>query len=306
NLNMNRVLIEFGHDEQLLKEKIREYMEIMEEGHLAKRQWVEDHKELYPTFFSFNKNLKNYFNVFAVTGMHEGLINVGYPLGMNDPQGKMYAHELMQYMSSIVDDFIVRDKVACGIEYAPAENAGIKLARNDIKWAERNGRKIFVQGEADNVFLTSGCMLPFSEPDFTKQIENAAEFQGYATSGSILHHFIESKIEPDILAKYIERLFRKPINYITLSPTVSSCLSCGQTLAATDALNITECPVCHSNDIGTYSRVIGYVRMIARKNIKINEKGYYRGDYNFWSKARRFDWAQRRRFHESDTDDQVL
>ncbi len=306
NLNMNRVLIEFGHDEQLLKEKIREYMEIMEEGHLAKRQWVEDHKELYPTFFSFNKNLKNYFNVFAVTGMHEGLINVGYPLGMNDPQGKMCAHELMQYMSSIVDDFIVRDKVACGIEYAPAENAGIKLARNDIKWAERNGRKIFVQGEADNVFLTSGCMLPFSEPDFTKQIENAAEFQGYATSGSILHHFIESKIEPDILAKYIERLFRKPINYITLSPTVSSCLSCGQTLAATDALNITECPVCHSNDIGTYSRVIGYVRMIARKNIKINEKGYYRGDYNFWSKARRFDWAQRRRFHESDTDDQVL
>ncbi|MDD3938394.1 MAG: anaerobic ribonucleoside-triphosphate reductase, partial [Bacilli bacterium] len=139
NLNMNRMLIEFGHDEQLLKDKIREYMEIMEAGHLAKRQWVEDHKELYPTFFSFNKNLKNYFNVFAVTGMHEGLINVGYPLGMNDPQGKMYAHELMQYMSSIVDDFIVRDKVACGIEYAPAENAGIKLARNDVKWAERNG-----------------------------------------------------------------------------------------------------------------------------------------------------------------------
>jgi len=48
------------------------------------------------------------------------------------------------------------------------------------------------------------------------------------------------------------------------------------------------------------------VRMIARKNIKINEKGYYKGDYNFWSKARRFDWAQRRRFHESDTDDKVL
>ncbi|MFA5421754.1 MAG: anaerobic ribonucleoside-triphosphate reductase [Bacilli bacterium] len=306
NLNMNRMLIEFGHDEQLLKDKIREYMEVMEEGHLAKRKWVEDHKELYPTFFTFNKNLKNYFNVFAVTGMHEGLINTGFPLGMNDPQGKMYAHELMQYLSNIVDDFIVRDRVACGIEYAPAENAGIKLARNDVRWAEKQGRKIFVQGESDNVFLTSGCMLPFSEPDFTKQIENAAEFQGYATSGSILHHFIESKIEPVILAQYIERLFRKPINYITLSPTVSSCLSCGQTLAATDALNITECPNCHSTDIGTYSRVIGYVRMIARKNIKINEKGYYKGDYNFWSKARRFDWAQRRRFHESDTDDSLL
>jgi ribonucleoside-triphosphate reductase len=32
-----------------------------------------------------NENLKNYFNVFAVTGMHEGLINVGYRGGMSDP-----------------------------------------------------------------------------------------------------------------------------------------------------------------------------------------------------------------------------
>lgn len=306
NLNMNRMLIEFGHDQTLLKNKIKEYLELMQEGHMAKRNWVENHKELYPTFFSFNNNLKNYFNVFAVTGMHEGLINVGFQHGLNNEAGKMYAHELMQYITAIIDEFIVRDHVACGIEYAPSENAAIKLARNDVKWAKKQGRKIFTQGEGDNVFLTSGCMLPFGEEDFTKQIENAAEFQGYATSGSILHHFVESKIAPQVLAKHIEKLFRKPINYITLSPTVSSCLSCGQILVAQDALHISECPKCHSDDIGTYSRVIGYVRMIARKNIKINEKGYYKGKYNFWSQARRYDWAQRRRFKKEDTNDSLL
>ena len=47
--------------------------------------------------------------------MHEGLINIGYPLGMNDPNGKLYAHVLMQYMSKVVDDFIVRDRVEVGI-----------------------------------------------------------------------------------------------------------------------------------------------------------------------------------------------
>jgi len=300
NLNMNRMLIEFGHDQKLLKMKIREYLEVMEEGHMAKREWVENHKELYPTFFAFNHDLRNYFNVFAVTGMHEGLINVGFKEGINDGDGKLYAHELMQYITDIINEFIVRDHVACGIEYAPAENAGIKLARSDVKWAKKHGKEIFVQGKDDEVFLTSGCMLPFSEEDFTKQIENAAEFQGYATSGSILHHFIEDKIEPEVLSNYLQNLFKKPINYITLTPTITSCQSCGQRIVAKDAKTIETCPVCGSNDIATFSRVIGYVRMIARQNIAVDKEGFYRGKYNFWSKARRLDWAQRRRFQDQD------
>ena len=303
NLNMNRVLIEFGHDRQLVKLKMREYLEIMEEGHMAKRQWVQDHKELYPTFFAFNRDLKNYFNVFAVTGMHEGLINMGFKEGIHDAKGKLYAHELMQYMTDVINEFIVRDHVACGIEYAPAENAGIKLARSDVKWAAKQGRKIYVQGADDDVYLTSGCMLPFSEDDFSKQVENAAEFQGYATSGSILHHFIESKIEPKVLAKYLYNLFKKPINYITLTPTITSCLECGQKIVAKDAKEVMTCPTCGSTDIATYSRVIGYVRMIARQNIKIDDKGYYKGKYNFWSNARRLDWASRRRFKDEDAND---
>jgi len=298
NLNLNRVLIEFGHDEKLLYAKIREYMEIMQEGHMAKRNWVETHRELFPTFFSFNDNLKNYFNVFAVTGMHEGLINIGFVDGINDVKGKAFAHKLMQYITDIVNDFIVRDKVACGIEYAPGENASIKLARHDKKWAKAHGREIFTQGQGDEVFLTSGCMLPFSDNNFIDQIENAAEFQGYATSGSILHHFIEDVIPPKELAKYLFNLFKKPINYVTFTPTITNCMSCGQHLIG-DAKDIEKCPVCESDDIATFSRVIGYVKMISRKGIKV-EDGIYKGDYNFWSKSRRVDWAERRRFKLND------
>ncbi len=302
NLNMNRMLMEFGNDKELLKNKIREVMEVMEQGHLAKRKWIEEHKELYPTFFAFNKDLRNYFNVFAISAMHEGLINIGYIGGLNNQEGKMFAHEIMQYITSIIDEFIIRDKVACSLEYAPNENAAIKLARHDVKWAKEHNREIFVQGVGEDVYTTSGCMLPFSEEDFTKQIENAAEFQGYATGGSILHHFVESKIEPRTLAKYINNLFEKPINYITLTPTLTSCMNCGQRIVSKDAQYIEHCPVCNSDDLATYSRCIGYVKMIARKNIRVNKQGYYKGEYNFWSKARRVDWSQRRKFTKGDTD----
>jgi ribonucleoside-triphosphate reductase len=258
---------------------------------------------MYPTFFAFNSDLKNYFNVFAVTGMHEALINIGYENGLKNKDGKLFAHEIMQYISSIVNDFIIRDKVPCGIEYAPAENCGIKLARNDVKWAKNHGKEIFVQGHGKDIYLTSGCMLPFSEDDFIQQIENAAEYQGYATSGSILHHFIESKIAPEKLAKYLDKLFEKPINYITFSTTLTSCMNCGQRYVATDARDLDECVICGSDDLATFSRVIGYVKMIARKSIKALKNGMYQGQYNFWSKARRFDWNSRRRFMEKDLND---
>src|SRR5690625_1646692 len=257
NLNMNRVLLEFGHDLDLLKIKIREYMEIMQEAHMEKRKWIEQNKELYPTFFAYNKNLKNYFNVFALTGMNEGLINMGYKYGMKDNAGKMIAHEIMQYMTEIVNEFIERDKVACGIEYAPAENAAIKLARHDLKWAKANDREIFVQGEGENPYLTSGCMTPFSEEDFLEQLENSAEFQGYATSGSVLHHFLESKVKPESLAIYLDKIFSKPINYITLTPTITSCMTCGQKIVAEDTKNIHHCPVCEANDNSKFNMVIG-------------------------------------------------
>ncbi|GBF73545.1 ribonucleoside-triphosphate reductase [Paenibacillus sp. 598K] len=300
NLNMNRLLMAYGHDERLLYERMREILEVMQEGHMAKRQWIEANKELYPTFFALNKDLSNYFNVFAITGMHEGLVNSGFSGGMNDEAGQRLAHRIMQFMTEVVNGFIVRDRVACGIEYAPGENAAIKLARHDVAWADQRGRKIYVQGSGENVYLTSGCMLPFSEGDFPRQVENSAEFQAYATSGSILHHFLESKLAPERLADYMRRLFAKPIQYVTLTPTLTSCLACNQQIAATDGCRIGHCPVCGSDDLATYSRVIGYVKMIARRRLRRDDQQGYTGQYNFWSKARRFDWQERRRLGADD------
>lgn len=299
NLNMNRLFLEFGHDLTLLKIKMKEYLDIMQEGHMAKRRFIEQNKELYPTFFAFNNDLRNYFNVFAITGMHEGIMNYGIKEGLNSESGRRLAHDIMQTMTSIVSSYIKRDNVACGIEYAPAENAGIRLARKDKAWAEAHRKKIVLQGTGDDVYLTSGCMLPFSEEDFTKQIENAAEFQAYATSGSILHHFLEDIIPPQQLSIYIKNLFQKPINYITLTPTLTSCLACGCRIVAADAHSIQHCPTCNSDDLASYSRVIGYVRMIARKQVTLNQEGLYEGTYNFWSKARRIDWASRKKLNDS-------
>lgn len=185
------------------------------------------------------------------------------------------------------------------------EGAGVTLARKDLEYAKTLGIDIFVQGnkETGEVYTTSGCMVPFSDEDFYSQIENASEFQSYATSGSILHQFLEEQVSSESLAKYIKQLFRKPIIYTTLSPTSTSCMSCGHNILAGDAKDIGTCPSCGSDDLATFSRVIGYSKMISRKGIKVNEYGKYEGEYNFWSNSRRIDWASRKKIKEETIDE---
>lgn len=306
NINLNMLLMQYKYelnsDFEKFKKRLREILEILQENHQIKREWILRNKELYPTFFAYNKDLSNYFNVFAVSAMHEGLINIGYKDGIKNEEGKKLAHKIMQFIHSVLNEFIERDKVACGVEFAPNENAGVKLARHDIEYGKKLGVDVFVQGdkESGEVYTTSGCMLPFSEEDFLEQVENSAEFQAYGTSGSILHNFVETKLEPKQLARHIKNIFKKPVIYITITPTLTSCMSCGQEIVAEDGKNIHTCPVCGSDDIATFSRVIGYTKMISRKGIKVNENGKYEGEYNFWSNSRRRDWNIRKRIKEED------
>jgi ribonucleoside-triphosphate reductase len=86
---------------------------------------------------------------------------------------------------------------------------------------------------------------------------------------------------------------------MTISPTLTVCMDCGQKYFGEDAKNIHTCSACGSDDLSTSSRVIGYTKMISRKNIKVDEKGQYNGEYNFWSGAKRIDWNERLRIDES-------
>jgi hypothetical protein len=153
NLNLNRLLMEFvpddfkdryeelqAHilengvegtvnssarnyfDEYLLTplyKKMDYLLEVMQKGHMEKRKWLEEYKTLFPNFFAYNTDLKNYFNVFSIIGVHEGLINIGIPDGIKHPVGKVISHLILQKITKKIGEFTERDQVACGIEYAP-------------------------------------------------------------------------------------------------------------------------------------------------------------------------------------------
>ncbi len=293
-----------------------------------KREFIEKNKNLYPTFFYYMKDLSTMFNTISLQGGHEGLINFGYAVydkhgrlledesGIFHKDGIAFAKEVADFILKTLDEFMAEDGVPWNFEYAPGETAGPTLAYKDLKFYEAlysgdyssfklyreyykiNGKPIYVGGslEGSGVFLTAGFQPPYEGQSLAKQIEVSSQTQRFATGGSIQHIFLNEKAGAEVLAKFVKNLFSsKPIIYITLTPTLSVCNSCGAKIVGERY----KCPYCGSDDTTVYSRVIGYYRPIARK-IKVadRERFIFEGEENYWQGGRRADWVVRKKVLE--------
>jgi ribonucleoside-triphosphate reductase len=230
---------------------------------------------------------------------------LGYEKWLNDPEGRKVAHEIAKFIVEKINYFMKRDKVPVSLEYAPSENWAPTLAKKDImfvhklrKWEksivfpEENFEwhgDIFVQWQYPDVFLTSWFQPPYQEKNIWAQIQISAEFQSYATGGSVQHFFLGEKIPLEAKIKLIKATFSKPVSYMTLTPTITTCQDCWQQMVGEHLI----CPHCGSTNVMVASRVIGYLRPIASKNLR---KDNWRLDWdeNYWQDSRRADWATRK------------
>jgi len=293
---------------ELLLERAREVLN-------KKRAFILKHRDLYPTlFFYVRGDLKTMFSTISLGGGHEGLINYGIRRGILSEEGLRMAEKISAAILDKLREFADEDGVAWNFEYAPMETAAAYLARRDLEFVDdlkgglrrfklfrslvleraeswREIPDIYVSGTRDRPFLTSGFQPPFSERSLTKLIHVSAHTQNYATGGSVLHLFLGEKLTVAQKKRLIRSIFENyPVKYVTLTPTLSRCNSCGFKVVGEKL----RCPRCGSEDVTVYSRVVGYFRPIARKIlVKDPGKGLYEGAENVWQDSRRADWVSR-------------
>ena len=306
---------------ELLLEKARRVLN-------KKRSFILEHRDLYPTlFFYVRGDLKTMFSTISLGGGHEGLINYGIRNGILSDEGLRIAEKISTMILEKLREFAEEDGVAWNFEYAPMETAAAYLARKDLEFVDdlkgglrrfklfrslvleraegwREIPDIYVSGTRERPFLTSGFQPPFSEKSLTKLIYVSAHTQNYATGGSVLHLFLGEKLAVAQKKKLIRSIFENyPVKYVTLTPTLSRCNSCGFKVVGEKL----RCPSCGSDDMTVYSRVIGYFRPVARRVFaKDPEKGLYEGAENVWQDSRRADWVSRGILTLSDLGDEVL
>ncbi|NPA41836.1 MAG: ribonucleoside-triphosphate reductase [Aquificae bacterium] len=327
SINFNRLgWLHRGNKESLFKH-LEDILEKARSVLNKKREFIENHRGLYPTFFYYMKDLSTMFNTISLQGGHEGLINFGFASydargnlieeesGLFHKEGLNFAKEVADFILSKLKDFMREDGIPWNFEYAPGETAGPKLAQKDLEFfrdvSEGSGHKYklyreFWEGKIDGVppyikgssqgsgvFLTAGFQPPYDQTSLTKQLQVSAQTQSFATGGSIQHIFLNEKPTGQQARDFIKRLFENmPIIYITLTPTTSVCNNCEAKMVGEKL----RCPYCGSEDTTVYSRVIGYYRPIARKVKKVEAQNYiYEGEENYWQGGRRADWVTRKK-----------
>jgi len=121
---------------KLIKDMLDDLLEISQSLAQKKRKFILDHMDLYPYFSNYLDNLDTYFNIISCAGAHEGLMSMGYPDGLSDPEGAKIAAELADHIRTRIDMMMTRDQVPVSFEYAPGETANVKMAQADLRFQD--------------------------------------------------------------------------------------------------------------------------------------------------------------------------
>jgi len=315
NINLNRIAYiskksNNEWDEKMFFEKLDFMLEAAQHFAQQRRKFIENHKDLYPYFFYYNKSLDTFFNVLSIVWWYEAIVNLWYKEWLNSSEWRKIAHKIAQFIVKKLDYFMERDKVPVSLEFAPSENWAPTLAKKDVEFVEYLKNKwtinllwddvnyhgdIFVQWNYPDVFLTSWFQPPYQEKNIWAQIQISWEFQSYATWWSVQHFFIWEKIPLEVKFKLIKSTFSKPVSYMTLTPTITICENCWKQVVWEHLI----CPNCWSVNVMVASRIIWYLKPIAWKNLT-KKDGRLDWNDNFWQDSRRADYVTRKTTLEDD------
>jgi ribonucleoside-triphosphate reductase len=220
---------------------------------------------------------KFYYNTIGVIGMAEYVsIMLGNPFFWLQVQPsdipkivKIYT-DILTYINSRLKEFEEEDGVLYNVEEVPGETLGVKLAWKDIGFAKELTKSEDLStyipvGEVEGrkaPFYTNQLSPPYTNLHLKYQLEIEAQCQKLFTGGVIKHVFIDRELDPETIAKFVVKTLRNTdIVYLSVTPTVAVCPSCGYRTVGKQAL----CPSCGS-PMDLWSRIVGYYRPVKMWN----------------------------------------
>jgi ribonucleoside-triphosphate reductase len=220
---------------------------------------------------------KFYYNTIGVIGMAEYVsIMLGNPFFWLQVQPsdipkivKIYT-DILTYINSRLKEFEEEDGVLYNVEEVPGETLGVKLAWKDIGFAKELTKSEDLStyipvGEVEGrkaPFYTNQLSPPYTNLHLKYQLEIEAQCQKLFTGGVIKHVFIYRELDPETIAKFVVKTLRNTdIVYLSVTPTVAVCPSCGYRTVGKQAL----CPSCGS-PMDLWSRIVGYYRPVKMWN----------------------------------------
>lgn len=198
--------------------------------------------------------LKKLYSTIGVIGYTEAAQYLGLKVGNN----KEYKEFLQLILGTIKEQnklHSIKDKkrpFLFNSEAVPGEGLGVKFYEAD----KRDGYWVPEDQNLYNCYFYSPWNTDSSILD--KMVLHGKEISAFCDGGQAAHLNLDAHLSKEQYLKLLDFALENGTNYFTFNIPISECAECGHVVNAP----IKECPICHSDRIKYWTRIIGYLTCV--------------------------------------------
>jgi ribonucleoside-triphosphate reductase len=275
-INLPRMAYKARGNDQALFMELGKALEIVGKAHLQKRAFVTELMDLGAEgplgLLTQNLDGAPYLKMDRLTylagviGLNE-LVQVHIGSQLHESEDALrFGLKVISYMNLKCKEISERYDMNIVLEESPAESAGYRLAKLDMKyWPQLAGSVVKGDITGGNYYYTNSVHLAVdADCDYIERVEKQSRFHPLIEAGAIVHVWLgESEPDPQAIQSFVEKTFRSTqCAQIAFSPEFTVCEHCRKT---TRGLK-TQCPECGSLDVYGVTRIVGYFSKIETWN----------------------------------------
>ncbi len=273
-VNMPRLAALSGGDWGRLEELLRERLEVARSvlGCFRRRYEVSMRAGLMPVTKVYLGHLTNHFSTIGLVGLPEAAANF-----MLEPdvwsegsvrdlrEAVSLERRMVALVRELAAEFEEEDGCLYNVEEVPAESAAYRLARLDCELFGEEVERGEVLVPSDGAPFYSNSIVPYyADVPLPLRAELEGEVQQEFTGGVMMHVFLYERPDPEALKRLVYRIATQTrVVYFSITPAMTACRSCHRTTVGIYA----KCPVCGSERVEVWSRIVGYYRPLSNWNV---------------------------------------
>jgi anaerobic ribonucleoside-triphosphate reductase len=275
-VNLPRVAYKAQGSDAALFMEVNKALELVAQAHVQKRAFIQELVDLGKDgplcLLTQNLDGSPYLRMDQLTylagviGLNELVqIHTGEQLHESD-QSLKFGLKVIAAMNLKCRELSQRYDMKLVLEESPAESAGYRLAKLDMKyWPAQAGKVVKGDVAGGNFYYTNSVHIAVDAPvDYLSRVEKQSLFHPLIDAGAIVHVWLgESEPDPRSIESFVVKTFRNTqCSQIAFSPEFTVCETCNRTSRGLK----TQCPLCGSMEVYGVTRIVGYFSKIQTWN----------------------------------------
>jgi ribonucleoside-triphosphate reductase len=275
-INLPRIAYKANGSDTALLMEVNKALELVAKAHVQKRDFISELVELGETgplgLLTQNLDGEPYLKMNRLTYL-AGLIGLNELVQTHTGRELHESEDALKLGLKVISAMNLKCKelserygINMVLEESPAESAGYRLAKLDMKyWPTQTAAVAKGDLDGDLFYYTNSVHIGVdADVDYIDRVTKQSMFHPLIEAGAIVHVWLgESEPDPAAIESFVRKTFANTqCSQIAFSPEFTVCESCRQTSRGLTP----QCPECGSLDVYGVTRIVGYFSKIQTWN----------------------------------------